>query len=71
MNSNQDKFKRNLQYILKDLDNHKRDKSTLLEYYINLRLEKSLNSYCEDLNKSYESLVNKNSMNLIKRINRL
>lgn len=45
-----------LSEMLSDVKNHNRDKSTLLTYYIQERLQKSLKSYYKILAESLEGL---------------
>ena len=60
-----------IEHIISDLKNHHRDKLSLLEYYVNARLNKSFSSYYEDLLKSKEYLEQrKNKLKVMKNINR-
>lgn len=45
--------------ILNDLNKHKRDKSELLEYYIQRRLNKSLSNYIYDMQNTKERIDKK------------
>lgn len=63
-------FKTNLKHILTELQYHKRDKQVILETAIQKRLDKSLQSYYQDLVESYEFLANCNSLRMAKRLNR-
>ena len=57
--------------IIKEMSEHHRDKNTLLEYYITMRLNKSLSTYFESLLKSDEYLKNrKNKLKVLKNINK-
>ena len=49
-------FKDNLQEIKNDVQYYKRDRSKLITYYINKRLNDSLNSYFKQLNSSVYAL---------------
>lgn len=51
-------FKLEINSILKDLDNHSRDKSSLLTYYVNKRLDKCLMTYYNQLTSSCNSILN-------------
>lgn len=63
-------FKTNLKHILTELQHYKRDKQVILETAIQKRLDKSLQSYYQDLVESYDFLVNCNSLRMAKRLNR-
>lgn len=61
--------KHSLQYILKDLQNYKRPKQSLMYYYVNQRLNKSLEAYDYSLSISYSFLKDKNQYKgVIKKI---
>ena len=49
-------FKDNLQEIKNDVQYYKRDRSKLITYYINKRLNDSLTSYFKQLNSSVYAL---------------
>lgn len=70
MNLPQENLKYNIFNILKDLNNKKRDKNNLLEYYVNLRLNKSLDSYYESLLRLENKILNKKPEKIIRNINR-
>lgn len=57
----------NLEIILSDLQVHtKRNRESLMIFYINKRLEKSLYSYYKDLSSSLAYLENKDSCKIAK-----
>ena len=62
--------KNELAEMLKDLDDHKRDKGQLLEHYISERLAKSLANYQADLEEDYNYLLKKDSKRVLKILNR-
>lgn len=61
-------LKTHLDEISKELNNHHRNKSELLPYYIQLRLTKSLQTYYKDLNRSTSYLLERNSYNILRRM---
>jgi hypothetical protein len=63
-------FKQELLSIRNDLNKYHRDKSKLLEYYINTRLNKTIDAYYSDIMDSYNYLNNRNEFNMIKRMSR-
>ena len=63
-------FKQELLSIRNDLNKYHRDKSTLLEYYINTRLNKTIDAYYSDIMDNYNYLNNRNEFNMIKRMSR-
>lgn len=63
-------FKDKLYSIKKDLQKHTRDPDNVLEEAIKDRLTVSLINYMDDLNKSYLYVSDKNSMNIMKTLNR-
>ena len=63
-------FEQELLLIRNDLNKHHRDKSKLLEYYINTRLNKTIDAYYSDLMDSYNYLNNRDEFNMIKRMSR-
>lgn len=63
-------FKQELLSIRNDLNKHHRDKSKLLEYYINTRLNKTIDAYYSDIMDNYNYLNNRNEFNMIKRMSR-
>lgn len=63
-------FKQELLLIRNDLNKHHRDKSKLLEYYINTRLNKTIDAYYSDIMDSYNYLNNRDEFNMIKRMSR-
>lgn len=58
----------NLLKLRKELSFYHRDKKTLEKYYINTRLNKSLDSYYSDLKTSLSYLNNRKSGNIIKNL---
>ena len=61
-----------LNRMLNDLDNYReKDKSILLEKYVNDRLSKSLQVYYDSLIKSLNSLTNKDAYKVLKSISKL
>ena len=59
-----------LLHMLDDLASHNRKKKELLPMYVNLRLDKSLKNYYEELLSVYDSLVRKDAAKVLKKINR-
>lgn len=57
-----------LKDMLKDLDQHHKQKSELLPYYINKRLAKSLKNYYRDLMEAYNNLTKKDTVKVLKRM---
>ena len=58
----------NVLKLRKELSFYHRDKKTLEKYYINTRLNKSLDSYYSDLKTSLSYLNNRKSENIIKNL---
>ena len=63
-------FKQELLSIRNDLNKYHSDKSKLLEYYINTRLNKTIDAYYSDIMDSYNYLNNRDEFNMIKRMSR-
>ena len=63
-------FKQELLSIRNYLNKYHRDKSKLLEYYINTRLNKTIDAYYSDIMDSYNYLNNRDEFNMIKRMSR-
>ncbi len=63
-------FEQELLLIRNALNKHHRDKSKLLEYYINTRLNKTIDAYYSDIMDNYNYLNNRNEFNMIKRMSR-
>ena len=63
-------FEQELLLIRNDLNKYHRDKSKLLEYYINTRLNKTIDAYYSDIMDSYNYLNNRDEFNMIKRMSR-
>lgn len=57
-----------LEDMLKDLDQHHRQKAELLPHYINRRLAKSLKNYYRDLLEAYSNLTKKDTVRVLKRM---
>lgn len=55
--------------MLADVQEYRRDKTTLMSQYVSDRLEKSFNQYDSQLQKSLEFLTRKHEKSLIKRMN--
>jgi len=60
---------KDLYSILEDLNKHHRKKSDLLSYYINKRLDKSLETYYKELSYSVNYLKSKNNIKVMGEIN--
>lgn len=57
---------------LADLAKHKNnDKEDLMLQFINERLDKSFNSYHEELQQSLDYLKRRNELNVLRRMNKL
>lgn len=67
MNSKVEKILNN---IIADLKFHKRPKSKILEYFINIRLNKSLTTYYDSLLKSENRLLNKEEIKIMRGLNK-
>ena len=63
-------FKDTLENMLNDMKNYHRDKNSLLIYYINKRLNESLNIYYKELENSITYLSSKNDMKVLKKMNK-
>lgn len=61
-------LKLHLENIKYDLKNHHRDKKVLLEYYVQTRLTKSLQSYYSDLSSSTNYILNRNPINVLRKL---
>lgn len=48
-----------LKDMLKDINNHKRPKENLLEYFVSMRLDKSIQTYYKQLLESVDYLSNR------------
>lgn len=57
--------------MIEDLNTHKRDREYLMLEYINKRLDKSFTSYTSDLCSSLDYLERRNSLNVVKKLNRM
>lgn len=63
-------FKSKLYYILENIQNYKHTKGDALELNIQQRLDKALQQYIKSTNVSVEYLSARNSVNVLKRLNR-
>lgn len=57
-----------IQQMKVDLAAHKRDKKELLETYVQKRLDDSLASYYEEIQKSLTNLLYKDSLKSMKKV---
>ncbi len=57
-----------IQQMKVDLSAHKRDKKELLETYVQNRLDDSLASYYEEIQKSLTNLLYKDSLKSMKKV---
>lgn len=64
------RFKHNLNKILAELSTYKKDNAKLIEYYINKRLNESLSTYYDTLNKSIEYFATKDNLKVLKKLNK-
>ena len=60
----------NLQIILNDLNKYKREKSDLLAYYVEMRLNKSFQSYYDELTQSFKYSSRKDGYKVMKKLNK-
>ena len=56
--------------MLDELSKHKRDKRYLTQIFIQDRLNKSIETYYEDLTRSYNSLKHKNELHVLRKLNK-
>lgn len=56
--------------MFREINQHRRDKDLLIEYYVRERLETSLHNYDEDLNNSVDSLTLSDAKKVAKALNR-
>ena len=56
--------------LIQELQMYKRPKNQLEQYYIQSRLNKSLEVYLDDIQKSIDLMSTKDGMKVIKRINK-
>lgn len=59
-----------LKEMLEDVKKHKRDPKLLLNDYVQSRLEKSLQTYYEQLCSSYTSLAAKDEQRILKKLSK-
>lgn len=64
------KFKSRLYNILKDLNQHKRDRSTLMQESVEKRLNDALTNYNKDIAQSYNYLYRRDSLSVMRKLNR-
>lgn len=57
-----------LQTILDDLQKHHRDKSSIMEQSISIRLAKSVENYYKELSNSFEYLSHRDNIRVMKQI---
>ena len=57
--------------MLNDLSKYKRDKNSLMQIYIENRLNKSLETYYSQLNSSLESLLGSDELKVLRRSNKI
>lgn len=60
--------KDNLYDILEELNQYKRDKSQLIVFYINERLNKSLETYYKTMINSFNFVAKQNELKLMKSL---
>lgn len=64
-------FKDKLYIILRTIEeSKKRDPKKVLEERVQYRLSRALDAYTHSLNNSYEYLSSKDSLNVLKKLNR-
>lgn len=56
--------------LIQELQMYKRPKNQLEQYYIQSRLNKSLEAYLDDIQKSIDLMSTKDGIKVIKRINK-
>lgn len=61
----------NLNLMLKELSNYHRPRAQLYQFYIQNRLNQSVNSYDDAMTKSSKYLQQKNELKVLKKANRL
>ena len=63
-------FKDTLLEIYNELNNHKRDRTTVISECIKDRLHNCNEAYKHSLKQSLDYLTNKNDLNIIKKVNK-
>ena len=63
-------FKTRLYNILSDLETHKPKDTKILQSSIEDRLQKSLDNYNKSIENSYNYLLARNSLSVMKKLNR-
>ena len=58
----------NYKRILSELNFHKRDKNEILQYYINKRLNDSLQTYYHELAAEMDSLAHRNELKVMRNV---
>lgn len=61
---------KNINNIIIELQKYKRKKSYLIEYYLNERLDKSLNTYINSIDAIVNKIASKDSLKVLKIINK-
>lgn len=62
-------FSNILYNMLSDLSHYHRDKATLIQSYVNARLNESLKVYYKELSQSIDYLSDKNNIRVMKKLN--
>lgn len=57
--------------MLEEISEHKRDKRYLTQIFIQDRLNKSIETYYDDLTRSYNSLKMKNELHVLRKLNKV
>ena len=60
----------NLNAILGELETHHRDKNTLMKHYVEIRLNKSIRSYYEQLMASVNGIETINTNRVIRKLSK-
>lgn len=63
-------FETTLRNMLKDINEYKRDRAGLLEYYIQTRLNLSLENYYKDLMHDYNNIMNRSTKKMLRNLNK-
>ena len=63
-------FSDELATIITDLKKYKRDKKSLMETYVNQRLNQSLRTYYRELSEAIKYLEDKDAMNVARKLNK-
>lgn len=62
-----EEVKSTLHRMLDDIHSHNGKRRELLEYYVNARLDKSIQSYYEELMDSYNALTKRDAARVLRR----